>query len=244
MATVLITGSGRRIGRGLAIEFARKGWNVIINYNKSKDSAFQTKEYIEKFWGVSVFVFQCDLSKTNQIAPTFQTVFQEYAVPDILINNAAIFPTKKELSLLDEEIWNDTIAINLTAYLFVSKIFSKFAKDGARIINIGSLGGIETWKGRIPYNLSKAGVIQLTKSLAKELAPKITVNCVNPGTIHIPDEPNNIDSSLISKSKIPMQRYGTIQDVFDAVYFFATCTNFITGQAISVDGGYHLDRFS
>ncbi len=244
MATVLITGSGRRIGRGFAIEFARKGWNVIIHYNESKDLAFQTKEYIEKSFGVSSFAFYCDLRETNKIAPTFQSVFQDYAIPDVLVNNAGIFPTKKELTELDEEIWNNTITINLTAYLFASKIFAEFAKEDARIINIGSLGGIETWKGRIPYNISKAGVIQLTKSLAKELAPKITVNCVNPGTIYIPDEPNQIDSPLLSVSKIPMQRYGTIQDIFDAVYFFATCSNFITGQVISVDGGYHLDRFS
>lgn len=244
MATVLITGSGRRIGRGLAIEFARKGWNVIIHYNKSKVWAFQTKEYIEKSFGTSSFAFYCDLRETNKIASTFQSVFQNYAIPDVLVNNAGIFPTKKGLTELDEEIWDNTIAINLTAYLFVSKIFAEFAKEGARIVNIGSLGGIETWKGRIPYNISKAGVVQLTKSLAKELAPKITVNCVNPGTIYIPDEPNQIDSPLLPTSKIPMQRYGTIQDIFDAVYFFATCSNFITGQVISVDGGYHLDRFS
>lgn len=244
MATVLITGSGRRIGRGLAIEFARKGWSVIIHYNESKDLAFQTKEYIEKLYGVSSFVFHCDLRETSKIVSTFQSVFQSYAIPDVLVNNAGVFPAKKELTELDEEIWSNTITINLTAYLFVSKAFSELAKEGARIINIGSLGGIETWKGRIPYNISKAGVVQLTKSLAKELAPKVTVNCVNPGTIYIPDEPNQIDSPLLPISKIPMQRYGTIQDVFDAVYFFATCSNFITGQVISVDGGYHLDRFS
>lgn len=243
MATVLITGSGRRIGRGLAIEFARKGWNVIIHYNESKDLASKTKEYIEKFFRVSSFVFHCNLRETKKITSVFQSVFQDYGIPDVLVNNAGIFPIKKALTELDEEIWNNTIAINLTAYLFVSKIFAEFAQKGARIINIGSLGGIETWKGRIPYNISKAGVIQLTKSLAKELAPKITVNCVNPGTIYIPDEPNQVDSPLLPTSKIPMQRYGTVQDIFDAVYFFATCSNFITGQVISVDGGYHLDRF-
>jgi len=181
-----------------------------------------------------------DLKETKAIEKTFENVFKEFGVPDVLVNNAGIFPLRFALDELEEQVWEETIAINLKAYLFVAKVFSKFARDGSRIINIGSLGGIETWKGRIPYNISKAGVIQLTKSLAKELAPRISVN---PGTIFIPYEPNQIDSPMIPPNKIPMQRYGTILDVFDAVYFFATCSNFITGQVINVDGGYHLDRF-
>ena len=243
MSLVLITGSGRRIGKGLAIEFARKGWDVIIHYNKSEKEAEETEKYITKNFGVKIHKFSLDLKETKAIEKTFENVFKEFGVPDVLVNNAGIFPLRFALDELEEQVWEETIAINLKASLFVAKVFSKFARDGSRIINIGSLGGIETWKGRIPYNISKAGVIQLTKSLAKELAPRISVNCVNPGTIFIPYEPNQIDSPMIPLNKIPMQRYGTILDVFDAVYFFATCSNFITGQVINVDGGYHLDRF-
>jgi len=243
MSLVLITGSGRRIGKGLAIEFARKGWDIIIHYNKSEKEAEETEKYITKNFGVKIRKFPLDLKQTKAIEKTFENVFKECGIPDVLVNNAGIFPLRSSLDELEEQVWEETIAVNLKAYLFVAKVFSKFAREGAKIINIGSLGGIETWKGRIPYNISKAGVIQLTKSLAKELAPKISVNCVNPGTIFIPYEPNQIDSPLIPPDKIPMQRYGTILDVFDAVYFFATCSNFITGQVINVDGGYHLDRF-
>ncbi|QLH54094.1 MAG: hypothetical protein CH6_2725 [Candidatus Kapaibacterium sp.] len=243
MSLVLITGSGRRIGRGLAIEFARKGWNVIIHFNSAMESALETKNYIVKNFGVKVFTFASDLQDIKTSVDNFEKVFNEVGVPNVLVNNAAIFPNRRNLDEIDEEIWDLTLTINLKAYLFVSKTFAKYAQEGSRIINIGSLGGIETWKGRIPYNISKAGVIQLTKSLAKELAPKITVNCVNPGTIFIPYEPNQIDSPLVPLEKIPMQRYGTILDIFDAVYFFATCSNFITGQVLNVDGGYHLDRF-
>ncbi len=244
MPTIFITGAGRRIGKGLAIEFARKGWNVVIHYYQSEKNAYENKTYIEKNFGVEVFLVQCDLSQTNLIESTFDKFFQEVVVPDVLVNNAAIFPSKRKLEEIDEPIFDNTLNINLKSYLFVSKIFSKYAKEGSKIINIGSLGGLETWKGRLPYNISKAGVIQLTRSLARELAPKISVNCVNPGTIFIPDAPNFIDAPLIEINRIPMQRYGTILDVFDAVYFFATCSNFITGQVINVDGGYHLDRNS
>ncbi|MCX7908541.1 MAG: SDR family oxidoreductase [Ignavibacteria bacterium] len=243
MSLVLITGSGRRLGKGLAIEFARKGWDVIIHYNQSKENATETKKYIEKNFGVKVFIFESDLSEINSALKNFEKIFREVGVPNVLVNNAAIFPERKFLNELDEEIWDKTISINLKAYLFVSQVYAKYAVQGSRIINIGSLGGIETWKGRIPYNISKAGVIQLTKSLAKELAPKISVNCVNPGTILIPYEPSEIDSPLVSIDKIPMQRYGTVFDIFDAVYFFSTCSNFITGQVLNVDGGYHLDRY-
>jgi NAD(P)-dependent dehydrogenase (short-subunit alcohol dehydrogenase family) len=243
MPLVLITGSGRRIGKGLAIEFARKGWDVLIHYNASKESAYETKEYIEKNFGVNVFLIEGDLADISKSIRVFEQFFSEVQVPNVLVNNAAIFPERKLLNEIDEELWDRTLSINLKAYLFVSKIFSKYASVGSRIVNIGSLGGIETWKGRIPYNISKAGVIQLTKSLAKELAPNIAVNCVNPGTIFIPYEPNHNDAPLVSVDKIPMQRYGTILDLFDAVYFFSTCSVFITGQVLNVDGGYHLDRY-
>ncbi|MCX7879834.1 MAG: SDR family oxidoreductase [Ignavibacteria bacterium] len=242
MPLILITGSGRRIGKGLAIEFARKGWDVIFHYNKTQQGVEDARKFIEKNFTSKTYQFSLDLRQIQDISKTFEKAFKEFGVPDVLVNNAGIFPDKKEVGEIDEQLWDETLAINLKSYFFVSKIFSEYAKIGARIINIGSLGGIETWKGRVPYNISKAGVIQLTKSLAKELAPKIAVNCVSPGTILIPDEPNQIDSPLIPLTRIPMQRYGTIFDVFDAVYFFATCSNFITGQVIFVDGGYHLDR--
>lgn len=243
MPSVLITGAGRRIGKGLAIEFARKGWNAYIHYNTSSEEVTELKKYIFKNFGVKVESFSSNLVNIKSAIETFEFFFNEVGIPDVLVNNAAIFPEKRNLNELDEDIWDRTITINLKAYLFISKIFSKYAPEGARIINIGSLGGIETWKGQIPYNISKAGVIQLTKSLAKELAPKITVNCVNPGTIYLPFEPNKIDAPLIDVHKIPMQRYGNVMDIFDAVYFFATCSNFITGQVLNVDGGYHLDRY-
>lgn len=191
---------------------------------------------------MNVFLIESDFENVNHSIETFEKFFLNDFVPCVLVNNAGIYPNYKKIQEIDEETFDKTIAINLKSYLFISKTFAKYAPEGSRIINIGSLGGVETWRGRIPYNISKSGVIQLTFSLAKELAPKITVNCVNPGFIHFPEEPNNIDSTPPPVDKIPMKRYGTILDIFDAVYFFSTCSPYITGQVISVDGGYHLDR--
>src|SRR5690606_4446286 len=140
-----------------------------------------------------------------------------------------------------ESLIDDTFDVNLKGELFTSQRFSQLAKPNSRIINIASLGALEIWKGRVPYHISKSALLHLTKAMAVELAPNISVNCVCPGAIHIPEEPAE-DSSLISTDKIPMKRYGNVDDIFDAVYFFATCSAYITGQNIIVDGGYHYSR--
>ena len=106
---------------------------------------------------------------------------------------------------------------------------------------MASLGGTEVWKNRTPYNVSKAGVIQLTKSLARDLAPLVSVNCISPGTIEIKNESPS-EPLRISNERIPFLRFGNIDDIFDAVNFFATASQFITGNNLIVDGGYSLSR--
>lgn len=238
MSTVLITGSGRRLGRGLAIEFAKSGWNVIVHYNKSSDKAMETMELL-KSYDVNSISFQSDVRDINKFREKFHRITCEFGYPDVLINNAAIYPKQHSLQETDSELWNEVIDTNLKSYFEISKIFSKNALSNSKIINIASMGAFRIWKGRIPYNISKAGVLQLTKALAYELAPTIAVNSVSPGSIEIPDEQPDEELAL-SGARIPMQRFGSVKDVFDAVYFFATCSNYITGQNISVDGGYNL----
>jgi NAD(P)-dependent dehydrogenase (short-subunit alcohol dehydrogenase family) len=109
---------------------------------------------------------------------------------------------------------------------------------GGRIVNIASLGAFQIWKDRIPYNVSKAAVVQLTKALARSLAPDIMVNAVAPGAIAIPDEP--AAGGMIAPSRIPMGRHGSTDDIFNAVYFFADTATYITGQTLIVDGGLNI----
>jgi len=238
---VLITGSGRRLGKGLAIEFASSGWDVVINNNKSEESANSLVKQI-KSTGRNSLCIKADVTNFDEVNFLFSQTAKEIGIPDVLVNNAGIFPLKSNIYDTSIDVWNKTINTNLSSQFYCSKVFAEYAKDNARIVNFGSLGAFEIWNERIPYNVSKAGVIQLTKALARELAPKITVNCVCPGSVLIPEDPATIDSPLIPASKIPTGRHANVKDIFDAVYFFSTATNYITGQYLLVDGGYHLIR--
>lgn len=240
MKNVFITGSGKRIGRALAVNFAEKGYNVTIHYNNSEKEALETVELIKKT-GVKYSLVQADVKNYDEMKSAFEKSNNEIGASDILINNAGIFPPKRKIDDIDVDFWDDVLNTNLRGEFIASKIFTEQVVDKGRIINFASLGAFEIWKEKIPYNVSKAGVIQLTKALARELAPKITVNSISPGTINIPNE-EGPDPHLISTERIPMGRYGNTDDIFSAVYFFATCSDFITGQNISVDGGYHLFR--
>jgi len=236
MKNVLITGSARRIGRVLAIEFAKKGYNLFLHYNDSQERALITKKEIEEY-GVNVVLVKADLRNENHIEHLFKDL-NNYNI-DILVNNAAIYPEQKPLNELELQDWNDTINLNLRSVFLMSKFFAEQINNKGKIINIGSLGAFHIWKKRIIYNTAKAGVIQLTKALAIELAPNISVNSVSPGSIFINnDEPS--EHITLKESSIPFGRFGKPEEVFEAVYFFATCSNFITGQNINVDGGFGL----
>ncbi len=237
MSYVLITGSGRRIGKVLALEFAKKGYDIILHYNNSKDKALATKREIDNI-GVKSELIKADLKDENEIKNLFKQIYNLNV--DILINNAAIYPQAKSLSELDISDWNNVINLNLRSIFLMSQQFVKLYKSNkGKIINIASLGAFHIWKKRIVYNTSKAGVIQLTKALAYELAPRISVNTVSPGMININNDAPSEDI-LMDESSIPYGRFGKPEEIFEAVYFFASCSNFITGQNINVDGGFGL----
>lgn len=240
MNVVFITGAGRRIGKTLAINFAKKGWDVAINYNTSEKAALETAE-ICKSYGVRANIYKADVSQKDEMIKAMDKAIVELGLPDVLVNNAGVFPERTKLEDIDESLIDDTFGVNLKGEFFTSQYFSQLAKPNSRIINIASLGAFEIWKGRLPYHISKSALVHMTRALAVELAPNISVNSVSPGAIQVIDDPA-IDSSLISIEKIPMKRYGTPDDIFDAVYFFATTNSYITGQNITVDGGYHYAR--
>lgn len=236
MKKVLITGSGRRIGKELVKLFKKNSWEVIINYNISKESAYNLYNEIKES-GYNCYIFKADLTNEIEVEETFKQCFEEFGVPDVLINNAGVFPPKTKLENIDTKLLNDVFSLNTFSLIHTSKVFAKYAKPNSKIINIISIGGLQIWDNRIAYNISKASSIQLNKALARELAPNITVNAVNPGFI-ILEEDNETDIKPIALTKIPINRYGNVKDIFDAVYFFATSSNYITGQHINVDGGY------
>ncbi|MGA2298567.1 MAG: SDR family oxidoreductase, partial [FCB group bacterium] len=207
--------------------FAAKNWDVAIHYNSSEKSANETVSKIKAMKLNSIAV-KADIRKKEEIQNAFEKVISEFGIPDVLVNNAGIFPQAYSTKDLPEEVWDSAMDINLKAHFLFSQVFAKYAHKNSRIVNIASIGGLEIWKQRIPYNISKAAAIKLTKALARDLAPLISVNCVCPGTVDLPD-----DSNAPAPKKVV-----SVKDIFDAVYFFATTTPYITGQMLLVDSSY------
>ncbi len=230
MKRILITGGSKRMGAEIAEKFHSLGWEVIITYNTTIPLK---QNYFKK-------AFKCNLNSSSEINNLFSQLNEENLIPDVLLNNSGVFPKKSSLQDLEEAIWDDTMDINLKAHYLTSQGFQKIAEQG-RIINISSLGGLEIWNQRIPYNVSKAAAIRLTEVLAREMAPKFSVNCICPGTIILGDKP--IEPVQNTESKVPMGRHGNIDDMFDLIYFFSTASKYITGQIVNVDGGYSLVKY-
>ncbi|MCX8010718.1 MAG: SDR family oxidoreductase [Ignavibacteria bacterium] len=151
---------------------------------------------------------------------------------DLIINNAGVFPLSrfKEIS---ESDWDKTFSINLKSVFFLCQKFSDIFNDGGNIINISSIGGLEIWKNRLLYNVSKSALITLTKSLARELAPRIRVNSIAPGILQLEEKDQN---NLISVEKIPLQKYGTQSNIIETIKFIIN-NDYLTGAIIPVDGG-------
>ena len=155
---------------------------------------------------------------------------------DVLVNNAGVMPARKSLEDLNIAEFEETLALNLVAPLALAKAAARYMQPGSAVINLASLGGIQIWKERIPYNVSKSALITLTKALARELAPRqITVNAVAPGAIRVENE--DARRMGIAEEKIPMGIYGTPEDIAKAVLYFAYDAPYVTGQVVVVDGG-------
>ena len=241
MPKVFITGGAVRLGRGLALKFAEKGCDVAFSYYHSAEKAKVTSNEITKY-NVRNYNFQVDLRNYKQLRAEFEKMIDVFGIPDVVINNAAVFPPQKSLTELKVEEWHSVLDANLNSVFYVSKIFAEYAENNSKIINIASIGAMEIWDGRIPYHVSKAGVLQLTQALARDLAPRISVNSISPGTIVIEGEPDGENVPAISADRTPMKRNANIDDIFNVCYFLATTENFITGTNIIVDGGYSLTR--
>ncbi len=222
----------------LALRFAERGWNIGVHYHHSAEGALQVVREVRERQGVDACAVQADVQSPQEMAEAFGEAYRELGALSVLVNNAGVFPDARPLRDIDEAFWDTVLNTNLRSQLTASREFLKVsAGRGSRIINFASLGGLEVWRERIPYNVSKAGVIQLTRALARELAPDISVNAIAPGLIEIPEEPAEL---TVPASRVPMQRYGSADDIFDAVWFFSTSSPFITGQILAVDGGQHL----
>ena len=232
----LVTGGAKRIGRAVALRLAGEGADVVIHYNRSKSEAEDAAAEIAKL-GRKGVVLQADLCSVEEIKRLFQQTADRFGRLDILVNSAANFLPAR-LDDATEKIWDTVLGTNLKAPFFCAQAAAPLLKkSGGVIINFADIGGILPWTGYIPHCASKAGMIMLTKCLAKALAPEVRVNAIAPGTITMSGDPSEWEADFIRRA--PLHRAGTTEDVADAVSYLVHA-KFVTGQVLVLDGGRTL----
>jgi 3-oxoacyl-[acyl-carrier protein] reductase len=237
----IVTGGTRGIGKAILLEMARRGANVAFNYAKSADEAERLKPELERI-GVKVFAGQCDVASTEAAAEFVGQVKEAFGTIDLLVNNAGI--TRDQLILrMKEEDWDAVIDTNLKgAWNFSKAVLRPMMRNenGGSILNITSVSGVVGMLGQSNYSASKAGMIGLTKSLAKEVASRnITVNALALGLVET-EMASEMNAEYREKilAQIPLRRLGNVKEVAEiACFLLSDAARYITGQVIQADGG-------
>ncbi|MEG0565209.1 MAG: SDR family oxidoreductase [Hungatella sp.] len=238
--TVLVTGASRGIGKAIAVKFAKKNYNVVINCVHNEERLLQTKKEIESYQ-VSCLAFLGDMGDIKQCQILFDKIKKEFGTLDVLVNNAGI----SYIGLLQDmtsEDWQQVVHTNLTSVFNCSKLAipGMIAQKCGKIINISSVWGIVGASCEVAYSATKGGINAFTKSLAKELAPSgIQVNAVACGAIDT--EMNQFleeDELIALVEEIPTGRLGNAEEVADLVYHLGYKNSYLTGQVIGLDGGW------
>lgn len=241
MKTVLITGAAKGIGAAIAEELANDGYQVIINYKTSKQKAQELKTKLTNN-GQGVEIYQADVTKKEEVEKMIEYVVSKYGKIDVLVNNAGISQIKP-FADIEEHEWDNMINNNLKSVYLVTKqvIHNMLQNQSGTIINISSIWGITGASCEVHYSAAKAGIIGMTKALAKEMAlSNITVNAIAPGMIET-DMNNDLTQEEIDEvvSEIPLKRMGKPKEIANTVKWLIE-TPYITGQTIRIDGGWEM----
>jgi NAD(P)-dependent dehydrogenase (short-subunit alcohol dehydrogenase family) len=243
--TALVTGAAKRLGYFSAMALARAGADVAITFRNSEREARETVIDLSA-QGVRAFALRCDITDEASVRAMMKDAGRELGRIDVLVNNAANYETA-EFEKLTVKQWDAIFASNTRGPFLVSREALKWMRrkrgkgEGieAKIINMGSLGGLRPWPTHAHYCSSKAALHMLTKVMAKALAPEIAVNAVAPGMIDLGEKSAAAFMRKMAK-QTPMRRNGRGEEIAEAVLFFATAPQFITGQILAVDGGIGL----
>ena len=240
---VLVTGGSRGIGEAISREFAKKGYNVIINFKNSIDRAEELKEELEAEYGVSVMLAQADITDEVSVENMIDEIITEFGSIDVLVNNAGIV-IDREFEDRTLQDWKETLNVNLIAPFLLTKLVgSEMVKqEHGSIINISSTNGINTYyPTSVDYDASKAGLISLTYDSAVQFAPYVRVNCVAPGWVNTEMNDELPEDFVKSETeRILVKRFAEPEEIAKAVYFLASeDASFINGTVLKVDGGWY-----
>jgi NAD(P)-dependent dehydrogenase (short-subunit alcohol dehydrogenase family) len=231
----LITGGARRVGRGLSIALAHAGADIIVNYNQSSTEADQTVEAARAL-GARAIAIKADVSDRKDVHRLVERAAREFDRLDILVNSAATFERKPLLEISEKE-WDYVLGVNLKGPFMLIQAAAPLLRahnDGV-IVNIADLSAFQAWPSYAHHGASKAGLVNLTKSAARALAPAIRVNCIAPGTVLPPEDYDGIAGDGTAERRL-VPREGTPEDVARAVLYLVE-TDFVTGTTLIVDGG-------
>lgn len=240
----LVTGGGRRVGRAIADVLSREGARTAIHYNESRAGADQLRSEILARGG-EADIFQADLLDVAAAERLVDAAVARFGGLDVLVNSAAMM-LRTPFGEVTAKDWDLMFALNLRAPFFLSQAAARAMgwggpehkqRDGV-IINIADLAAYESWIGYVPHGVSKAGVVRMTKSLAKVLGPRIRVNAVAPGAVLLPEGFSEAAAAHLAETA-PLRRLGDLSDVTDAVLYLVNA-GFVTGETIIVDGGRHV----
>jgi len=240
--SALVTGASRGIGKAIALELAREGAKVAINYASSDEKAQAVADEIKQLGGTAILA-KANLADASQARGMVADVIEKFGALDILVNNAGI-TRDRSLKKLTDEAWEAVIQTNLNGYFYCTSaaLPTMLEKKHGRIVNVSSMNGQVGAFGQANYSASKGGIIAFTKTAALELAHSgITVNTVAPGfteTDMFAEVPENIQSQI--KERIPMGRFAKPEEIAKAVLFLITDGDYITGQQINVNGGAYM----
>jgi pteridine reductase len=233
----LVTGAGRRVGRAIAVGLGARGMRVAVHFNGSAEGARETAALIEKS-GSEAHVLRGDLRDPDVATSLVRAAVDRFGVLDVLVNSAAVME-RTPFGDVTAEQWDKMFALNLRAPFLLSQAAApELARREGAIVNIADLAAFESWPAYVPHGITKAGVVQMTRSLARVLAPRVRVNAVAPGAVLLPDNWDEESRDHLIETT-PLRRLGSPDDVARAVVYLVEA-DYVTGDTLLVDGGRHV----
>jgi pteridine reductase len=231
----LVTGAGRRLGRAMALALGQRGMSLALHYHRSEDGARSLADEIERAGG-RAFCFQADLTDARAAQDLPLQVTSRMGGLDVLVNSAAVMQ-RLSMEETTPEQWDAILALNLRSVFFCTRGAAPVLRRvRGKVVNLADLAGLEPWPAFAAHSISKAGVVMLTKVLARSLAPEVTVNAIAPGAVLVPEDYTDDDRDRLARST-PLRRLGSPSDVVSALLYLLEGGDYVTGEILVVDGG-------